>query len=138
MDSEPTLTHTGVVHSVAGGRAVIAVATQGCSACGKRSGCGVGKLGQGGRRTLLEVPVAEALAPGETVSFELSERRLLGAALTGYLLPASLLILGAGLGEASGAGDAAAAFGALAGLTAGILLNRRARSHAAHIVLKRG
>lgn len=125
------------MQSVAGSRAVIAVAAQGCAACGKQSDCGVGRLAAGGRTTLLEVPVAEPLATGEAVSFELSERRLLRAALTGYLLPTALLLLGAGLGEAAG-GDAGSALGALAGLAVGILASRHARDHAAPILLKRG
>ena len=137
MDSEPTLRQAGVVRSVADGRAVIAVAAQGCPACGRRDGCGIGRLSPGERSTLLEIPVSEPLSPGDSITLALSECRLLGAALAGYLLPACLLILGAGLGEASG-GDAFSVLGALAGLAAGILAGRRVRSHAAPILLKRG
>jgi positive regulator of sigma E activity len=135
MGSEPVVRRTGVVRSVARERALVALDAQGCAACGKQGACAAGKLAAGRGATLIEVP-AEGLRAGETVVCEIPERELLAAALKGYLLPAALLLLGAGLGEASG--DAAAALGALAGLILGMAANRRAGRRFGELVVRRG
>ncbi|HET9701507.1 MAG TPA: SoxR reducing system RseC family protein [Burkholderiales bacterium] len=125
MDSEPAIAHGGIVRSVSGGRAVVAVATGGCGGCGRRAGCGIAKLAPGREETLVSVAAAGlTLAPGMEVIVEVPAASLLRAAVAGYLLPALLLLAGAVAGHAA-AGDAGAAGGALAGLAAGLSVSRR-------------
>lgn len=124
------IAHTGQVRHIEAGRALIAVATTGCSSCGHIGGCGVGKLAGGRRETLISLPSLPSLAIGDRVKLELDEAQVTRAAMLGYLLPALMLIGGALLGEQVGAGgtvpgaDAGAALGALFGLAAGLLLAR--------------
>jgi len=121
-----TLTQTGVVQWVAGGRASVAVATGGCSSCGKQSACGVGKLAAGRPTTLIEIDTADhpGLRPGQQVSLELAADKVALGALLGYLLPALTLVLGAVIGQGANGSDVAAALGAGAGLALGILATR--------------
>lgn len=120
------ITHAAQVRHLADGQAVLAVATNACAACGHGSACGIGRLTGRPRERLLSLPAAD-LQLGQTVMLELDERQLTQAALLGYLLPALLLLAGAVLGEKVGAGDTAAALGALGGLALGLLLPRLRR-----------
>lgn len=123
-DRAPRLAHSGVVRAVAGGRAVIAVATEGCANCAKKTGCGIGKLAGGRRETLIEVAAADGIVAGDPVRLEIPAERLVGAALLGYLVPSLSLLVGAGLGNFFGDGDAAAAGGSLLGFALGLALTR--------------
>ncbi len=121
-----SLIQSGQIRRIEAGQAVIAVATSGCSSCGHAGGCGIGKLAGSRREALISLPAQPGLAAGDAVTLELDEARLTQAALRGYLLPTSLLVMGAWLGEKVGA-DETAALGALVGLALGLLLVRRAR-----------
>ena len=122
------LSHSGVVQSLRGDIAQVAVDTAGCQGCGKRSGCSIGKLA-GGRRQIIDVPahigLETALKPGDHVQLDLDPDALHRAALTGYLLPATLMVIGAVLGQQLTATDTGAVSGLLAGLLSGLLLLRR-------------
>jgi sigma-E factor negative regulatory protein RseC len=117
----------GQVRAIADGQARVAVANAGCASCGHASGCGIGKLGaqsaNGHKESLVDVPSA-GLRVGQWVTLTLDQGQLTRAALLGYLLPAILLLTGAVIGEVVGAGEPAAALGALLGLCCGLLLTR--------------
>jgi hypothetical protein len=57
-----SISHEGIVQSIGDGEAMIAVATGGCSAWGKRSACGIGKLAAGARTALVTIPLSDAPA----------------------------------------------------------------------------
>lgn len=118
--------HEGVVRSVDGGKAVVAVPVQGCSSCGERSRCGVGKLAGGGKVSLVTVPVAESegLVPGDAVTVAADPDAINRAALLGYLLPALLIVAGAVGGDRLAHTDVAAVLGAFGGLILGVLVTR--------------
>ncbi|NMG32618.1 SoxR reducing system RseC family protein [Aromatoleum evansii] len=118
------LTHEGVVRSVEGGRALVAVPVQGCSSCGERSRCGVGKLAGGGKVSLVTVPACAGLAPGDAVTLAADPDAINRAALFGYLLPALLIVAGAVGGDRLAHTDIAAALGAFGGLVLGVLVTR--------------
>lgn len=124
MHSDSSLAHLGVVRSVSGGNAVVAVAVEGCSSCGHRHGCAIAQLASGRSETLVSIP-AEGLdlTPGTAVVVEVPEASLLHAAVAGYLLPVLLALGGALAGHLAG-GDAWAVCGAFAGLVSGILSAR--------------
>lgn len=119
MPSEDLLRHTGVVQALNGDRATVAVAAQGCSGCGKRSACGVGKLAGERKFTLIEIAARPGLRVGENVTLEIEQGAIHRGALIAYLLPALTLIGGAVTGNQL-AGDAGAALGALGGLASGL------------------
>jgi sigma-E factor negative regulatory protein RseC len=140
------ITHAGEVRSVAEGRALIAVATSGCSSCGHLGGCGIGKLAGNRRETLIALPSLPGLAAGDAVNLELDEAQVTRAALRGYLLPALLMVIGAILGQIVGEKvgvtvgnplfgtggtalgvDVTAALGAVCGMASGLLLARYGR-----------
>jgi positive regulator of sigma E activity len=124
MDSEGVIAHGGIVRSVSGGHAVIAVAAGGCGGCGRRSGCGIARLTSARGETLVQLPVdGLQLAPGMEITVEVTESSLLRAAVAGYLLPALLVLVCAVAGHLAG-GDPGAAAGVLAGLGAGIAATR--------------
>ena len=114
--------HEGVVRSVSGGKAVIAVHTGGCGGCGHQAGCGLGRLAGKAGSTALTLPVDESIRPGAQVLLSLPAGRLLRGALLAYLLPALSLLIGAGVGAGLGGSDGAAAVGAALGLLGGFLL----------------
>lgn len=119
-----TIEHEGIVRSVSGGRAVIAVRTGGCSGCGHRAGCGLGGLaGQGGGADIT-VAVDGSVHPGAQVILSLQPGPMVKAALLAYLLPAFTLVLGAAAGTGWGSSDGAVALGALIGLATGFLATR--------------
>lgn len=119
MPSDDLLKHTGVVQAVHGDRATVAVAAQGCSGCGKRSACGVGKFAGESKFTLIEIAARPGLRVGENVTLEIEQGAIHRGALLAYLLPALALLGGAITGNQL-AGDAGAALGALGGLVAGL------------------
>lgn len=118
--------HEGVVRSVEGREVLVAVPVQGCSSCGERSRCGVGKLAGGGKVSLVSVPVAESrgLAPGDAVTLAADPDAINRAALLGYLLPALLIVAGAIGGDLLAHTDLAAVLGAFGGLVLGVLVTR--------------
>jgi sigma-E factor negative regulatory protein RseC len=124
------IAHAGRVRRIDGARALVAVATSGCSSCGHVSGCGIGKLAGQRRETLIALPTLPGLSAGDAVTLELDEAQVTRAALLGYLLPAVCLIAGALLGEKVGAretADVLAALGAVAGLVLGLAITRLRR-----------
>lgn len=118
--------HEGVVRSVEGREVLVAVPVQGCSSCGERSRCGVGKLAGGGKVSLVTVPVAVSggLAPGDAVTLAADPDAINRAALLGYLLPALLIVAGAVGGDRIAHTDLAAVLGAFGGLVLGVLVTR--------------
>lgn len=113
--SPPVLEHAGVVQRIDAGKAVVAIATGGCSSCGHLGGCGIGKLASGRSATLLTLPASAGMKPGDAVAIALPQAHLTNAALAGYLSPAVAMLAGAGLGAHLGGSDAMAAVGALLG-----------------------
>jgi positive regulator of sigma E activity len=114
----------GIVRSVSGDKAVIALPARGCAGCGRRSACGIGKLAPAGSEALVSLS-AEGLdlAPGMAVTLEVPGASLTRAAAGGYLVPALAMLAGAIAGHLAG-GDPWAAGGALAGLACGVALTR--------------
>lgn len=129
--------HEGVVRSVIGGRALIAVQTGGCSGCGHQSGCGLARLAGNRSQALINLAVDENVRPGARVSLTLSEGRMSQGALVGYFLPALAMVVGAGVGFGTLGSDAAAAAGMALGLGVGLVLTRTvaARISAPHVDL---
>ena len=136
-----SVTHAGVVQSIAAGEALVAVAVQGCASCGQRKACGVGKLAGGGKTTLVHVVACDGLRAGDTVTLCAEQGAINRAALLGYLLPALLIAIGAVVGDRLVHSDAAAALGAGFGLVLGLALTRviaqRFRGVAAPLSLQR-
>lgn len=106
-----------------------------CSGCAQASGCGTGAMaGLFGERALqLELPApsipggegasVSILRRGDDILLGIEPRALLGAALLTYLLPALLMLLGAGLGARLG-GDALSALLGVLALLGGLVLSR--------------
>lgn len=122
--SDTQLTHRGVVQSIDGDQAIVAVAVQGCASCGQKKSCGVGQLAGSGKTSLLTLPSAPGLKPGDLVTLSIGQQAVNHAALLGYLLPAVLVVIGSVAGDAIGGSDLAAAAGALIGLTVGLTISR--------------
>lgn len=122
----PMLEHAGVVQRIDAGKAVVAIETGGCSACGHLGGCGIGKLAGGRPATLLTLPTSAGLKPGDAVAVALPQDRLTHAALAGYLAPAVAMLAGAGLGSHLGDSDGMAALGGLLGFAAALVAARLA------------
>lgn len=116
--------HEGIVRAVAGGKATIEVRTGGCGSCSHQSGCGLGRLAGSKDTAVMTVPVDETVQPGAHVVMTLSQGRMLRAFLLAYLLPATMLLLGAGLAFQHFGSDVATALGAVAGLMLALLLTR--------------
>jgi sigma-E factor negative regulatory protein RseC len=117
------LSHRGVVQAIDGEHALVAVDTGGCSSCGHGSSCGVGQMASGRAATVLRVPAQSGLRAGDPVTVSVPVRALTASALLGYVLPALLLLVGAGVGSALGS-DLAAVLGALAGFLGAMLIGR--------------
>jgi len=116
--------HRGIVQRVEGGRAVVAMETGGCSACGHGSSCGIGRMAAGRAATLLTLPAGPDVQAGDTVCVALPAARLTRSALLGYLFPAFAMLLGAGLGAAFDSSDGATALGAIGGFLAALAAAR--------------
>lgn len=115
---------TGTVRRIDGDIAYIAVDnSSACSACAKRSGCGIGALDGPGRGRLIALTAPPDLQAGDAVTVTAEDANLLPAALIGYVLPTFLLIAGAVAAGHAG-GEPAAVAGAAAGLAGGLLLQR--------------
>jgi sigma-E factor negative regulatory protein RseC len=116
--------HRGIVQRIEGGRAIVAMETAGCSACGHGSSCGIGKLAAGRPATLLTLPVGDEIKAGDMVCIALPESRLTLSALLGYLFPAVAMVLGAWLGAALEGSDGATALGAMLGFIGALAIAR--------------
>lgn len=130
MRSDPvqdTVSHEGIVASVEHDVAIVTVAKGGCSACGKKAACGIGKLAAGAPTSLVRVPAPPGmvLRAGDPVTVMVGEAALTRAALLGYLFPATAIVVGAGLGQAIYGTDMAAATAALAGVIIALFTTRR-------------
>ena len=111
------MTTTGRVIHVAGPMAQVRIEpASACSSCGTKGSCASGQS----RAVWVEAP--EGVSAGDTLKISMPERAFNTAALIGYLLPAAAMLVGAGI--TAGAGDVAAAAGALAGLGLGMVLVR--------------
>lgn len=122
--STAILEHAGVVQRIDAGKAVVAIETGGCSACGHLGGCGIGRLASGRSATLLTLPASAGMQAGDAVAVALPQAHLTNAALAGYLAPAVAMLAGAGLGSHLGGSDAMAAVGALVGFAVALLAAR--------------
>ena len=106
--------HRGVVQRIERGRAWVAIATAGC------------KRAAGRPATLLSVPCAADLRPGDFVTVGLPAQSLTLPALLGYLFPAFAMLFGAWLGAEFDGSDGATALGAMAGFACALMLARLA------------
>ncbi|MCL7944298.1 SoxR reducing system RseC family protein [Marinobacter sp. ATCH36] len=126
------ITETGKVVAVSGGRVwVQTVRTSACQSCSARHGCGQRALASvsGGRANQVLVTNSLGARVGDEVTVAIEESALLGASLLVYALPLVLMVIGAVSGhQLSGGHDAAAMFGAAAGMAAGFLVARRVGS----------
>lgn len=95
-----------------------------CAQCAAKAVCGQSALARWAETAnLLAIPeVKPHLAVGQTVHFQVSGNALVRAALTLYLLPLVLLLLGAGLAFSVWPHDGVALAGAVAGLYIGMKL----------------
>lgn len=103
------------------------VRSAGCGTCSIVATCGSKILNSfSNSEHMASIAAVSAVAPGEQIQVAISGRRLLMLTGTAYLLPAALVLLGAGLAVAvaPGFGDAAALIGAAVGLAVGTLLLR--------------
>ena len=116
--------HRGIVQRIEGDRAVVAMETAGCSACGHGSSCGIGKLAAGRPATLMTLPTRGDIKAGDMVCIALPESRLTLSALLGYLFPAVAMVLGAWLGAALEGSDGATALGAMLGFIGALAIAR--------------
>lgn len=121
--ADPTR-HQGTVLSIAAGQVVISVAVQGCASCGQKKSCGGGKLSGGEKTTRVTLPALDGLKVGDVVTLSVPQSAINRAALLGYLLPATLLVIGSVIGQTILGSDLGAALGAAAGIAFGLLLVR--------------
>lgn len=109
-----------------------------CGACSASDGCGTATLAKiwGERRMRVRAISTWPLRPGDAVIVGLAEGALLRGSLLVYLLPISLLLAGALLGQAAfaGAGEEPVVLAGAVGLSLGFLaarvLSRRLRGDA--------
>lgn len=118
--------HRGIVQRVEAGRAIVAMETAGCSACGQGASCGIGKMAAGRPATLLTLPVGAEVKAGDEVSIALPSGKLTLSAVLGYLFPAFAMIVGAWLGAALEGSDGATALGAMIGFLGALTIARLA------------
>lgn len=118
---------------------VVGAAPSSCGACGGK-GCGSSLFARVLHADEPEYRVDNPIgaAVGEAVVVGLPDGALLGAAVSGYLVPLLLLLLGAGVGQQF-AGELGAVSGGLAGLgLAALYLKRRSAPVSYPVVLRRG
>jgi sigma-E factor negative regulatory protein RseC len=108
-----------------------------CGACGGK-GCGSSTFVRMLHPREPEYAVLNPISAeaGETVVVGIEEGALLRAAMSGYLVPLSLLLVGALLGGIWGEGAAVA--GALVGLVAAAAWLKRRRALPGPVILRRG
>ena len=99
-----------------------------CGTCSASEGCGTAVLAKiwGERRTRVRAISALPLQPGDAVIVGLAEGALLRGSLLVYLLPLTLLLAGALLGQAAfaGAGEEPVVLASAVGLGLGFLVAR--------------
>ena len=122
--TDTRLTHTGIVESINGELAVVAVAVQGCASCGERKSCGVGKISGKVKTSRVTLPAPAGLQVGQAVTLSASQAAINRHAVLAYLIPASLLLMGTIAGDQVWLNDTGAAVGGLAGLLGGLFLIR--------------
>lgn len=118
---------------------VVSAAPSSCGACGGK-GCGSSLFARVLHADEPEYRVDNPIgaAVGEAVVVGLPDGALLGAAVSGYLVPLLLLLLGAGIGQHF-AGELGAVTGGLAGLGLAALYLKRRRAPVSYpVVLRRG
>jgi sigma-E factor negative regulatory protein RseC len=102
--------------------------TAGCMSC--QSSCGLAEIGRflAQNHSAIALPCESMVKPGDQITIAVTESALLRAGLFAYLMPATLMILGAALATLAGGGDGSAVIGAVVGLTLGFsfihLVNR--------------
>jgi sigma-E factor negative regulatory protein RseC len=101
---------------------VEALRQSGCGRCNEKGGCG-GVLAQRTcRAQIYRLPNTIGARVGDRVILAVQPGVLLNSALAGYLLPALLALLGAGIGNALLPGTLVQAVGALMGLGTGFFI----------------
>lgn len=122
----------GVVRRIEDGRVVVAVEAAACGGCAHAGGCAAGRLAAPGARLLTlpadaprpihaplpvhaPLPIHAPLRVGDSVRLIQPEGRIVLSAVLGYLLPAALLVVGAGFGATLSGSDGGTAFGAVCG-----------------------
>jgi len=90
-----------------------------CASCGSRSTCSTGKT------QVVELSLPQSARIGDQVAVTMPAASITQAALLGYMLPPSFLLLGAYLASSVYPGDAAAVLGAIFGFAAGLLVVRQ-------------
>lgn len=108
-----------------------------CGSCSAKNACGQRLLNElhSGRCHKIRVPLGEyeqTPAVGDAVSLILPEGELVKGALTLYILPLALLLLGAVLGQQLFAHELPAIAGALLGFVVGLVVVRRSTQHASY------
>lgn len=119
-------TRVRIVSADAGMAWVEPTEASGCGACQSKSSCGISGLGRffSTRRPPVPVSCAGGARAGDELVLSVAEGELLLAGLFAYLLPALLAVLGAVLAGLAWSSDSAAALGALAGLSTGLVFAR--------------
>lgn len=107
--------------------------TEGCMSC--QSGCGLAEVGRflAQRHSTIALPCDQAVNIGDKITIVVAEPALLRAGLFVYLMPATLMILGAALVTLAGGGDGSAVIGAMAGLTFGFIFIRLVNRYQAQL-----
>jgi len=116
--------HRGIVQRVEGGKAIVALDTAGCGACGHESACGIGQLAKGRAASLITLQILSGIKAGDRVNITLRESCLTVFALIGYLFPVLTMLVGAWIGVLLDGSDGAAAVGAMAGFLIALVMVR--------------
>ena len=124
------ITETGQVVAESGSKVwVMTIRQSACQSCSARHGCGqkaLATMSQGKANQILVDNILGARV-GDQVTLAIGESALLGASLLVYALPLLLMVAGAMAGHwLFPGGDLPALVGAVAGLTVGFALVRRA------------
>jgi sigma-E factor negative regulatory protein RseC len=109
----------GHVTQVAEGRATVEIQSRGCGRCYEPGGCGGQSLTQlTAKPTTFVVANTIDAHLGEQVSLRMAQSMVQKAAISAYVIPLLLCILGALIGQAA-SGDLMASMGALIGIIMG-------------------
>lgn len=119
-------TSARVITVVNGTAQVEPVVQSGCGGCKTSSSCGVSGLGKyfSANRKVISVSCDASVRAGDELHMTMSETDFLKAGVLVYLLPSSLMIVGAAVAATLGFGDVGAVAGAALGFAGGLLLVR--------------
>lgn len=96
----------------------------GCCRCSQSRQCGVGQVASSAKARHLRVGITAELEPGCRVELHVPRKALNRAALVGYIVPVSGILLGAVAGQALSLGDVGVAMGAASGFLGGLWIIR--------------